>query len=217
MSNSDNSNEVLKKPALDRLVERIFSHLKINYFSRHGGTIDGDVDINGTLTADDIYSNGGVSAKGIADLSQVGGRSQIEIQQILDEGEPIANITVNGDTTTLYAPVGGGGGTDTSNLDVVFDDELPALQAESSLQVPSAWSVAVLRNVIKRDNIPAFDTTIAYKRGDIVLYDGEVRRFTSAKDAGEWRYGIAEVLDWYAMAHPLAMTEDDINYILNTL
>lgn len=104
MSNSDNSNEVLKKPALDRLVERIFSHLKINYFSRHGGTIDGDVDINGTLTADDIYSNGGVSAKGIADFGTPSGTGGTGGISVLRDDE-VANVTSENvtDVASAYA------------------------------------------------------------------------------------------------------------------
>lgn len=71
------SNEVLKTSALDRLVERIFTHLQDNYFRNRGGTIYGDVSVNGDIDAD-----GGISAKGIADFgtpSGIGGVAGIDV------------------------------------------------------------------------------------------------------------------------------------------
>ena len=74
---NQNNNEVLKKNALDRLVERIFGHLKSNYYSRYGGAIFGDVDVKGNVDVD-----GGISAKGISDFgtpSGAGGAVGIDV------------------------------------------------------------------------------------------------------------------------------------------
>lgn len=182
MSNSDNSNEVLKKPALDRLVERIFSHLKHNYFSRHGGTIDGDVDINGTLTADDIFSDGGVSAKGIADFG------------------------LNG--------VGGGGGSDTSSLDVVRDDELESLQAESITQVASAWSVKKIKDVVNIDDVEEFSEEKDYGRGNLVRRGDRLYRFFYNHSKGAWASGEVEPVNITTLSTPLSITDNDLMNIL---
>lgn len=171
----------------------------------------------GVSAQGDVIAEGGVSAKGIADFGLIGGGSQIEIQQILDEGEPIANIIVNGDTTTLYAPVGGGGGTDTSNLDVVFDDELPDLQAESSLQVPSAWSVKRIKEVINIDDIEDFSEEKDYERGDWVKKNDKLYVFEVNHAQGEWVSGQVHRATMADIVAPADITETwlDSNFVFS--
>lgn len=56
-----------------------------------------------------LYSDGTISAGGVASQGQGGGGSNVQWTQIVSEGSHIANITINGVTTQVYAPAGGGG------------------------------------------------------------------------------------------------------------
>lgn len=168
--------------------------------------------------------SGGVSAKGIADfgLNGVGGGnsdddsgSQVEVEQILKEGEPIANIVIDGETTTLYAPVGsGGGGSDTSNLDVVRDDELESLQAESITQVASAWSVKRIKDIINIDDIEEFSEDKDYGRGNLVRRGDRLYRFFYNHSAGAWASGEVEPVNITTLSTPLSITDNDLMNIL---
>lgn len=173
------SNEVLKKTGLDRLVDRIFNHLQDNYFSRFGGNIEGDVSIDGQLsvTKDIQSTNGGVSAKGIADLGQING----------------------------------GGG---SALEVVLDNNLSDTHSENSQQVPSAYSVKRIRDVINIDDLPEFSPDEDYGRGRVVKYNGKAYRFFYNHSAGGWASGDVEPVNITTLSTPLSITENDLMNIL---
>ena len=69
---------------------------------------EGTKEVDGIVVPKDIISlTGGIAARGIADISIVKNEeigSKVEVEQILEDGEPIANIVIDGETTTLYAP-----------------------------------------------------------------------------------------------------------------
>lgn len=162
------SNEVLKKSALDRLVERIFTHLQDNYFRNRGGTIYGDISVNGDIDAD-----GGISAKGIADFG---------------------------------TPSGAGGAV---GIDVFRDDELESLQAESITQVASAWSVKRIKDIANIDDIPVFNSSLSYDRGDYVRYNNTAWKFVE-NHKGEWNSGHCKSVDINDILTPSNVYVEDL-------
>jgi hypothetical protein len=89
-----------------------------------GGTIDGDVDIHGTLTADDIFSDGGVSAKGIADFgtpSGAGGAVGIDVLRDDELKDVQENVT---QVASAYAV--------RKIRDIINIDQLPKFSSEQS-------------------------------------------------------------------------------------
>lgn len=172
-----------------------------------------DIKAKATIFSEkDIHAKGGISAKGVADFGIVedDSGSQVEVEQILKEGEPIANIVIDGETTTLYAPLGsGGGGSDTSSLDVVRDDELESLQAESITQVASAWSVKKIRDVVNIDDILPFDSSKSYERGEYVLYNGTAWKFVE-NHKGEWNSGHCKSVDINDILTPSNVYVEDL-------
>jgi hypothetical protein len=160
---------------------------------------------------------GGISAKGIADFglgnSSGGGNSeeddsgsQVEVEQILKEGEPIANIVIDGERTTLYAPSGAGGAV---GIDVLRDDELEDLKAESITQVASAWSVKRIKDIANVEDIPAFNPSLSYERGDYVLYTDIAWKFVE-NHQGEWNSGHCKRVDFNDVLTPSNVYVEDL-------
>ncbi|MBQ2396090.1 MAG: hypothetical protein II304_03480, partial [Bacteroidales bacterium] len=102
-----------------------------------------------------------------------------------------------------FGTLSGAGGA--VGIDVLRDDELESLQAESVTQVASAYAVRKIRDIINIDQLPKFSSEQSYVRGEVVVYNGEARQFTQDKAVGAWRSGITRPYDISAIATPLAI------------
>lgn len=118
-------------------------------------------------------TNGGISAKGIADFG---------------------------------TPSGAGGAV---GIDILRDDELESLQAESVTQVASAWSVKRIKDIANVEDIPAFNPLLSYERGDYVLYTDIAWKFVE-NHQGEWNSGHCKRVDFNDVLTPSNVYVEDL-------
>ena len=126
-----------------------------------------------TVTGNIESTQGGISAKGIADFG---------------------------------TPSGAGGAV---GIDVLRDDELESLQAESITQVASAWSVKRIKDIANVEDIPAFNPLLSYERGDYVLYTDIAWKFVE-NHQGEWNSGHCKRVDFNDVITPSNVYVEDL-------
>lgn len=103
-------------------------------------------------------------------------------------------------------PSGAGGAV---GIDVLRDDELESLQAESITQVASAWSVKRIKDVINIEDVPTFNPSLSYERGEYVLYNGTAWKFVE-NHKGEWNSGHCKSVDINDILTPSNVYVEDL-------
>lgn len=103
-------------------------------------------------------------------------------------------------------PSGAGGAV---GIDVLRDDELESLQAESITQVASAWSVKRIKDIANVEDIPAFNPSLSYERGDYALYNGIAWKFIE-NHQGEWNSGHCKRVDLNDVLTPSNVYVEDL-------
>ena len=150
-------------------------------------------------------------------LSKKGGKvsgnlhidGQLEVDQNISS---LGGVSASG-IADFGTPSGAGGAV---GIDVLRDDELESLQAESITQVASAYAVSKLRDLLSLKDIPTFSATEPYRRGDLVKYDGKVYRFKQSH-LGTWSSGEAEPMNAKRFAQPLSIEKSSILNIVNEI
>lgn len=126
-----------------------------------------------SVTGNIESTQGGVSAKGIADFG---------------------------------TPSGVGG---VAGIDVLRDDELESLQTENITQVASAWSVKRIKDIANVEDIPAFNPSLSYERGEYVLYNDIAWKFVE-NHQGEWNSGHCKRVDFNDVLTPSNVYVEDL-------
>lgn len=103
-------------------------------------------------------------------------------------------------------PSGAGGA---SGLDVLRDDELEDVNSESVTQVASAWSVKRIKDIANIDDIPVFNSSLSYDRGDYVRYNNIAWKFIG-NHQGEWDSGHCKRVDINDILTPSNVYVEDL-------
>ncbi|MBQ2397330.1 MAG: hypothetical protein II304_09915, partial [Bacteroidales bacterium] len=106
-----------------------------------------------------------------------------------------------------FGTLSGAGGA--VGIDVLRDDELESLQAESVTQVASAWSVKRIKDIANVEDIPAFNPSLSYERGEYVLYNDIAWKFIE-NHQGEWNSGHCKRVDLNDVLTPSNVYVEDL-------
>ena len=111
------------------------------------------------VTLDGIYTDGFVSAGGInSNSGGGGGGSSVSWTQIVTTGTQIATITINGVSTDVYAPAGGGGGGTVGTLDTNNTTAQTVSASESfsgTIKLHKVSKTGSYTDLLNRPTIPA--------------------------------------------------------------
>lgn len=185
-------------------IEELFDNLDAN-----GGiniTIGG---VEKTLTKSELLSMLGFENKGKHNLPVY---YEDEQMKEIDSLSVFGNIeSTNGGISAkgisdFGTPSGAGGAV---GIDVLRDDELEDLQAESINQVASAWSVKRIKDIANVEDIPAFNPLLSYERGDYVLYTDIAWKFVE-NHQGEWNSGHCKRVDFNDVLTPSNVYVEDL-------
>lgn len=123
--------------------------------------------------------NGGVSARGIADLS--------------------------------VTSVGGSG---SSNITILKNNELEEVEYEDITHTASAYSTKLIKDIINVDEIEGFLPDKEYEAGVLVKYNNKIYQFTD-NHKGNWDSGIVKRFKLNEIANPIAISNTELDYMFN--
>lgn len=174
-------------------------------------TIENSLDVLEDINVDNLNAKGGVSAKGISDFGLTDNTnkgSDVSVTPLITGGQAIADIYVDGEKSTIYAPIGGN-----TDIEVLRDEQLDGI-AESVKQVASAYAVRKIRDIINIDDIEVFSEDKDYGRGNLVRRGDRLYRFFYNHSKGAWASGDVEPVNITTLSTPLSITDNDLTNIL---
>lgn len=125
----------------------------------------------------------------------------------------VADITLTGSgELTRYINGSSGGGT--AYYEIIRDKDILSVQTEDDTQVPSAYSVKRIKEIINIDALPDFRTDRDYPAGTPIQYGEVAYVFTANHSQGPWIATDVEPLTLENMVTPL---EIPVEYIDNLI